>query len=100
MSTYDEASETAPKTDTLETSLAALTCPTSVSYATDIKPLFTPGDVECMSGSFNLDSYDDVKTYAKAIYRKLAAHQMPPGAPWTDAQINLFGCWIQLGYAP
>ena len=41
------------------------------SFQADIRPLFTERDVNAMSKTFNLASYDDVKTYAAIIYNRI-----------------------------
>lgn len=78
------------------------------SYQSDIFPLFTERDIRAMSKSFNLASYDDVKTHATAIYdriRGIGGAVMPPPpprgeGPWTKDRIELFARWIAEGYQP
>ncbi|KQY35826.1 hypothetical protein ASD21_00785 [Caulobacter sp. Root1455] len=85
---------------------AALSCPTSVSFATDIAPLFNSTDISHMKnvtgGKLDLSNYDSVVMWSSAIYGKVQSGDMPPfPAPaWTPDQVNLFGCWIQLGCKP
>jgi hypothetical protein len=83
---------------------AALTCPATVTWQADIQGLFTPLDIAHMKGvtggQLDLGSYDSVKIWAHKIYSEVASKAMPPpqtGEAWSDAKINLFGCWIQKG---
>jgi hypothetical protein len=76
-----------------------------VSYAAQIKPLFTQVDQNHMTFMFDLWSYDDVKTYASEIYGALSNKSMPPppprgDGPWTQDKIDLFNQWMQDGYQP
>ena len=79
----------------------------AVSYATQIKPLFTALDQNHMlkARHFDLWKYDDVKTWADAIYSAVQAGTMPPPgsepeAPWTQAKIQLFKQWMDDGMQP
>lgn len=79
----------------------------AVSFATDIKPLFTAMDRDHMLnqvGLFDLWSYDDVKANANAIYDAVKNHTMPPPgsgeASWAAAQVGKFKQWIDGGYQP
>ena len=80
----------------------------SVSFATDIRPLFTPMDIDHMSWFCDLSSYDDVKTHAQEILKRLKGQGgavMPPPpprgeGPWPQSNIDLFGKWIADGYPP
>jgi hypothetical protein len=62
--------------------------------------MFTEGDQACMSG-FGLDlwNYDDVKTNAPEIYRRVESGNMPQGGPrWSEAQVAKFKSWMDEGY--
>ena len=78
----------------------------AVSFAKQIRPLFTDMDVEHMSFFCDLSSYDDVKTNASAILGRLngtAGVRMPPdfaGGPWPQENIALFEQWIKDGTQP
>lgn len=78
----------------------------AVSFATDIRPLFTPTDIDHMSFFCDLSSYDDVKTNAPDILNRLkgiGGAQMPPkstGGPWPPAHITLFETWVSDGCQP
>ena len=80
--------------------------PPSVSFATDIRPLFTDIDIEHMSFFCDLSAYEDVRDNADEILRRLTAtglHQMPPtsaGGPWPPDKIALFKQWKDGGCAP
>jgi hypothetical protein len=78
---------------------------TPVSYAAQIKPLFTQMDQSHMAFMFDLWSYDDVKTNASDIYDAVSNASMPPppprgDGPWTQDKIDLFNQWMQDGYQP
>jgi hypothetical protein len=71
-----------------------------ISYAADVKPLFTEADQESMSFMFDLWSYDDVKDHADAIHGAVADGSMPPGDPWSGDQVATFKAWMDGGYQP
>ena len=78
------------------------------SFATDIRPLFTQRDIEGMRKGFNLESYDEVKQHAAAIYdriRGIGGAVMPPPpprgeGPWPQSRIDLFAKWMADGLQP
>jgi hypothetical protein len=78
----------------------------AVSFATDIRPLFTQIDIDHMQFFCDLSSYSDVSTNAKDILGRLQGKNgdvMPPpsdGGPWPAAQIALFQSWIDDGLQP
>ena len=83
--------------------------PAAVGFAADIKPLFTPIDIDHMMWFCDLSKYDDVKTNAQAILNRLKAQGgpvMPPppakggDGPWSAEKIALFQAWIDGGYQP
>ena len=43
----------------------------ATSFQTDIRPLFTQRDIDGMRKGFNLESYDEVKNHAAAIYDRI-----------------------------
>lgn len=85
-----------------------------VSFTTDIRPLFTNSDIDCMSGlGVELASYDYMSAAAgddhfadHAHARDVLAHltgarrpRMPSGGPyWADTQIALFTQWMADGF--
>jgi hypothetical protein len=76
-----------------------------VSFAKDIRPLFTDTDVAHMKArGLDLSKYDAVKKHADAIYAQVLSGLMPPegtgGVRWTSAQCNVFQSWQTTGYQP
>ena len=74
-----------------------------VSYAKDIKPLFTEVDRDHMSFMFDLWSYDDAKSNANNIYEAVSNQTMPPanaGGPWPQSKIDTFKAWIDGDFQP
>jgi hypothetical protein len=69
----------------------------TTSFQADIRPLFTERDIQGMSKAINLESYDDVKKHAGAIYdriRGIGGAVMPPPPPkgeglWQLSRIEL-----------
>jgi hypothetical protein len=81
----------------------------ALSYATDIKPLFTDLDHSHMlqAPSFarmDLWSYADVKKNASRILSAVQSGIMPPDdsgeQPWDQTRIDTFQQWINEGYPP
>jgi hypothetical protein len=66
----------------------------SLGFDRDIRVLFRPRDVDSMSFAFDLSSYDDVRTNAEAIYRRLADGSMPCDGRWPGEQVETFRRWI------
>jgi hypothetical protein len=81
----------------------------TVSFATDILPLFNPKtDIPHMEigGVMLADySYMSVPANAQAVLDRLDGTSgpvmpPPPAVPWTAAQIALFKSWMAGGYQP
>ena len=81
----------------------------NVSFANDIRPLFTSLDVDHMSPFFDLTSYEDVKNNAQNILQRLkgmGGAVMPPplakggDGPWAVEKIALLQSWMDGGYQP
>jgi hypothetical protein len=77
----------------------------ALSFATDIKPLFTAADQQHMSFMFDLWDYDDVKSNASDIYDAVSAGRMPVDAnnkprPWPKDQVATFKQWMDEGSQP
>jgi hypothetical protein len=78
----------------------------AVSFATDIRPLFTDIDIDHMDFFCNLADYDDVKAHAAEILGRLngtTGPVMPPkkvGGPWSAEWIALFERWRDGGFQP
>jgi hypothetical protein len=80
-----------------------------VSFKNDIRPLFRPADINCMSlHGVLLDDFgymsDAAGNHANAnnVYAYLtgaSTPRMPKGGPyWTQAMIDLFSQWMTGGY--
>jgi hypothetical protein len=67
----------------------------SLSFSTQIKPLFREEDRRSMQSLFDLWSYDDVSTHADAIMGQLQAGTMPCDGAWPAEQVALFGRWVE-----
>jgi hypothetical protein len=72
----------------------------SLSFASDIKPLFREHDRAAMTRAFDLWSYDDVAGHGPAIAARLKDGSMPCDGPWPEAQVALFERWLNDGKAP
>jgi hypothetical protein len=79
----------------------------ALSFAADIKPLFTAMDRDHMLnqvGMFDLWSYDDVKANASAIYSAVKNGTMPPPSSgekrWPSTQVDKFKQWMDGGFQP
>jgi len=76
----------------------------ALSFATDIRPLFTETDVDHMQPfGFDLSDYDDVKKSADAILSVVKAGTMPPpgtGERWTEEMCATFQRWMEQGCPP
>jgi hypothetical protein len=75
----------------------------TLSFAKDIRPLFTDLDVLHMKpAGIDLSSRDDVEKHADAIYETVTSGSMPPKssgeARWTDATCALFQEWQTQGF--
>lgn len=70
----------------------------NVGFEEDVKPLFRPEDQSCMIG-FGLDlwNWTQVRSRALGIQQKIVDDEMPPDAPWPEAQKQLFDNWIRDG---
>ena len=80
----------------------------AVSFSRDIRPLFTPMDIEHMKRlrGAQLDDFGFMSdpNHAENVYQKLSSRQMPPPgsgeSPWPDANIQLFRDWMDGGFQP
>jgi hypothetical protein len=73
----------------------------ALSFATDIRPLFREGDIECMAGGgVHLDdpAWMCVPANAQSVYDSVAGGTMPPDEPWSSDRISLFKKWMDAGY--
>jgi hypothetical protein len=80
-----------------------------LGFAADIRPLFTQLDHDHMLFELDLWNYDDVKSNANDIVRRLRGQGgpvMPPpperggDGPWPKDKIDLFQSWIDGGCQP
>jgi hypothetical protein len=72
----------------------------SVSFETDIRPLFRDKDQQAMASHFDLRSYQDVNTRADAILKQLRDGTMPCDGAWPTDRVDLFQRWMDLGKLP
>jgi len=77
----------------------------TVSFKTDILPLFTTMDIEHMSAlGAKLDDYAFMSqpATASAVYQQVSSGKMPPSGsgeqPWTPEKVALFKAWMDGGY--
>jgi len=59
-----------------------------------IRGLFTWNNAQCMTKYLNLTNFDSVNDNADKIYTMVSQGKMPPGDPWPQDQIDLFGKWV------
>ena len=80
---------------------------TVVSFALDIRPIFTAIDIAHMKWFCDLSSYDDVKNNSQDILDRLQGQGgalMPPvpekggDGPWSPQRIAAFKAWIDQGF--
>lgn len=73
----------------------------ALSFATDIRPLFREGDIECMKpDGIALDdlAWMSVPANAQSVYSAVSAGTMPPDEPWSADRVSLFKNWMEAGY--
>lgn len=75
-----------------------------LSFASDIRPMFTDTDVAHMSGMMDLSDRDSVLEHADAIYETVSSGSMPPpnsgGKRWTPEMCETFRKWKEAGGPP
>lgn len=75
----------------------------SLSFARDIRPMFTDTDVAHMKKMMDLSSRDSVFEHADAIYATVSTGTMPPpntGEKWTPEMCAKFKAWQEQGGPP
>ena len=79
----------------------------AVSFAQDIRPLFTDIDVAHMSNlGVSLDDFDYMRDpgHAQRVLSKVSSGAMPPRrsgeAAWAPETVQLFRDWMAGGYQP
>jgi hypothetical protein len=77
----------------------------TVSFKTDIVPLFTSMDIEHMGRvGLSLDDYSSMSqsAIASAVYEQVSTGGMPPSdsgeQPWLQDKVQLFKAWMDGGY--
>jgi hypothetical protein len=84
----------------------------SPSFATDILPLFRPGDITCMASKgvrlsdalwmcdpTASDGFGDHGN-ARRVYAALSAGFMPPGHKWSQDHLDTYSTWMTDGFQP
>ena len=74
-----------------------------LSFAKDIRPMFSDKDVQHMMTSFDLSNREDVMKNADAIYASVSEGWMPPpeeGETWTPEMCAKFKEWEKQGFPP
>jgi hypothetical protein len=75
-----------------------------LSFARDIRPMFTDIDVDHMKkAGMDLSDRDDVEKHAAAILKVVTEGTMPPqntGERWTSEMCDRFKRWTETGFAP
>jgi hypothetical protein len=75
----------------------------ALSFARDIRPMFTQTDIDHMKAMMDLSDRDSVREHADAIYQVVASGSMPPansGEPrWTAEMCARFKQWADQGGA-
>lgn len=65
----------------------------------EISRMFTQTDIDHMLAiGLDLRTYDTVKASASQIYSQVATGRMPPGAPWSQGQVQTFLNWMTNNY--
>jgi hypothetical protein len=73
----------------------------TLSFASDIRPLFRDKDINAMKAfRIDLSSYEDVKKRAQHIYARLSAKKMPCDGPWSENNVQKFKEWMEGGMEP
>ncbi len=76
----------------------------ALSFARDIRPMFTDMDVEHMRKAMDLSDRDSVRHHADAIYQAVSSGHMPPASsgepPWTPEMCARFKAWKDQGAEP
>lgn len=78
----------------------------AISFAQDIRPLFTDEDIDHMSSYLDLSSLDDNKQNSASILQHLKGEggfprmPPPPRAAWSPQNISLYQQWVAEGCQP
>jgi len=71
-----------------------------VRFASEIKPLFRPKDIQSMRRHFDLGSYEDVSAHADRVLARLKAGTMPCDGAWPPQRLEVFERWVRGGKLP
>jgi hypothetical protein len=69
----------------------------TITFESDIKPLFREKDRDSMRRAFDLWSYADVQSHADSIVERLKNGSMPCDGAWPAERVELFERWIEEG---
>jgi len=69
----------------------------TITFESDIKPLFREKDRDSMRRAFDLWSYADVQSHADSIVERLKNGSMPCDGAWPSERVELFERWIGEG---
>jgi hypothetical protein len=76
----------------------------NLSFARDIRPMFSDMDIDHMQAMMDLTDRDSVFENADAIYATVSSGSMPPAssgeAPWTAEMCAKFKRWADEGGNP
>ena len=79
----------------------------AVSFAQDIRPLFTDMDIAHMKNfGVSLDDFDYMRdpAHAESVLRRVKSGSMPPKRsrepPWSAESVQLLQDWMAAGYQP
>ncbi len=72
----------------------------TVSFTTNIKPLFREHDRKSMAFAFDLWSQADVQAHAAGILERLQNGTMPCDGAWPPEKIEVFKRWTESGFQP
>ncbi len=70
------------------------------SFATDIQPIIDSKCIQCHNGSVqtpDLRTYQGVKNNAAKVKDLTAARIMPKQGSLSSQQIEMIGCWVEMG---
>jgi len=75
-----------------------------LSFARDIRPMFSDMDVDHMRKAMDLSDRESVLQHADAIYASVSSGKMPPPssgeAAWTAEMCAKFKAWVDQGGNP
>jgi hypothetical protein len=69
----------------------------TLSFASDIKPLFRDKDRDSMRRAFDLFDYDSVSEHADAIVGAVRSGKMPCDGAWPADRVQTLQRWIDAG---